>query len=173
MTYDPGVYDPGIDVVAIVAKIDTGHNSAGNGGDGYNTGNLTNDPSSTFDTYNKAHGSDVDTTTGDSVHQKAYWDAGGANGGTATATASDPSYSYDPSHALAKANGGYAESNGDQYSSSGGNTSHTYANTDAYQENWAAIDQHANQLAGNGGHGGDGNTAVGGDSIINLDHFSV
>jgi hypothetical protein len=58
--------------------ISTGGNSAGNGGDGYNSGNISNNPSISFNPYNKAD-ADVHVNTGDQVHQKAYWDAGGAN----------------------------------------------------------------------------------------------
>ena len=57
----------------------TGGNSAGNGGDGVNTGDISSKPSIEFNPYNKAEGADVHVNTGDQVHQKAYWDAGGAN----------------------------------------------------------------------------------------------
>jgi hypothetical protein len=59
--------------------ISTGGNSAGNGGDGYNKGDISNSPNISFDPSNKAYGADVSVNTGDQVHQKAYWDAGGAN----------------------------------------------------------------------------------------------
>jgi len=78
--------------------ISTGGNSAGNGGDGYNSGNITNKPSIDFQPYNKADGAEVHVNTGDQVHQKAYWDAGGA----------DAQASW-----FAKAKGGEAQSNGD------------------------------------------------------------
>ena len=64
---------------SIALKISTGHNSAGNGGDGYNYGNITNKPSIDFNPTNKADGADVKVNTGDHVYQKASWDAGGAN----------------------------------------------------------------------------------------------
>ena len=62
-----------------IKDVSTGGNSAGNGGDGVNTGNISNSPSIKFDAYNKAEGADVHVNTGDKVYQKAYWDAGGAN----------------------------------------------------------------------------------------------
>ena len=57
----------------------TGGNSAGNGGDGVNTGNITSKPSIEFNPNNKAEGADVHVNTGDKVHQDADWGAGGAN----------------------------------------------------------------------------------------------
>jgi len=59
--------------------VDTGGNSAGNGGEGHNSGSISNSPSLKFEPYNKAEGADVHVNTGDQVHQKAYWDAGGAD----------------------------------------------------------------------------------------------
>ena len=63
----------------ITFKVSTGDNSAGNGGGGYNEGDITSKPSIEFEPSNKAEGSDVHVNTGDNVYQKAYWDAGGAN----------------------------------------------------------------------------------------------
>ena len=79
----------------------TGGNSAGNGGDGDNTGDISSKPSIEFNPYNKAEGADVHVNTGDKVHQNAYWDAGGANA---------------KAEKIRKAEGGEAESNGDQKS---------------------------------------------------------
>ena len=74
--------------------ISTGGNSAGNGGSGHNSGDISSTPTINFDPSNKAYGSDVHVNTGDKVSQKADWEAGGANakaewfakahGGTAT-----------------------------------------------------------------------------------------
>ena len=66
------------DTIALKA-ISTGGNSAGNGGDGYNSGKISNSPSINFNPYNKAEGADVHVNTGDKVYQKADWEAGGAN----------------------------------------------------------------------------------------------
>ena len=92
----------------IALKISTGGNNAGNGGDGVNTGDITSKPSIEFNPNNKAYGADVDVKTGDQVHQKAYWDAGGANA---------------KAEKHSKAEGGKAVSNGDQESDSGHNKS--------------------------------------------------
>ena len=99
---------------------DTGGNSAGNGGDGVNTGDISSKPSIEFNPYNKAEGADVHVNTGDKVHQDADWDAGGANA---------------KAEKHSKAEGGKAKSNGDQESDSGHNKSDVDANTTAYQKN--------------------------------------
>jgi hypothetical protein len=132
----------------IALKISTGGNSAGNGASGYNYGDITSNPSISFDPSNKAYGADVHVNTGDQVQQKAYWDAGSAN-------AKADWYS--------KAYGGDANSNGDQSSYSGHDTSKVDASTTAYQTNFLAADQSQHVAAGIGGNGGDGNYAVGGN----------
>jgi hypothetical protein len=132
----------------IALKISTGGNSAGNGGDGVNTGDISSKPSIEFNPSNKADGADVDVRTGDQVHQKAYWDAGGANA---------------EAEKHSEAEGGKAVSNGDQESESGHNRSDVDANTSAYQKNYLSADMSQNVLAGIGGDGGDNNKAEGGD----------
>jgi hypothetical protein len=132
----------------ITFKAMTGGNSAGNGGDGYNSGTIVNNPTLKFDPTNKAEGADVNVKNGDHVSQKAYWDAGGAN-------AKAEKYS--------KAEGGKAYSNGDQESESGHNKSDVDANTSAYQKNDLKVDMSQNVWAGIGGEGGDHNKAEGGD----------
>ena len=92
-----------------------------------------------FDPYNKADGADVHVKTGDQVHQKAYWDAGGANA---------------KAEKFSKADGGKAMSNGDQESDSGHDKSDVDANTKAYQDNFLAADMSQNVVAGVGGNGG-------------------
>jgi len=134
-----------------IKDVYTGGNSAGNGGDGVNTGNISNSPSINFNPYNKAEGADVHVNTGDKVYQKAYWDAGGANA---------------KADWFAKAHGGEAESNGDQKSYSGHNTSNVSADTTAYQTNWLAADMSQHVAAGIGGNGGNDNTAKGGEVEI-------
>ncbi len=129
-------------------KASTGGNSAGNGGNGYNEGNIINNPTLKFDPTNKAEGADVHVKNGDTVSQKAYWDAGGAG-------AKAEKYS--------KAEGGKANSNGDQESDSGHNKSDVDANTKAVQDNWLAANQSQTVMAGVGGDGGDHNKAEGGD----------
>jgi len=142
--------------------LNTGGNSAGNGGDGYNKGTLTSSQSANFSPYNKAYGSHVDVDTGDHVKQKAYWDAGDANGGKAIAK-----------KGKASADGGKTSSDGSQSSDSGENVSKVYADTTAHQTNWAKFDQTANLIAGNGGDGGNGNLAKGGDVSFALVHDEV
>ena len=134
-------------------KASTGGNSAGNGGDGYNKGDISNNPSVKFEPTNKAEGADVHVKTGDDVSQKAYWDAGGANA---------------KAEKFSKADGGKAVSNGDQDSDSGHNKSYVDANTKAYQDNYLKADMSQNVWAGIGGDGGDHNTAKGGDVDVNI-----
>jgi len=135
------------DTVAL-KEISTGGQYAGNGGSGYNYGDITSKPSISFDPSNKAYGADVSVNTGDHVQQKAYWDAGGAN-------AKADEYS--------KAYGGKAYSNGDQSNYSGYDTSKVHADTTAYQTNFLLADMHQSVWAGIGGNGGSGNEAEGGD----------
>jgi hypothetical protein len=157
-------YEFGSDVIAF-KEIDTGGNSAGNGGDGYNEGDITNKPKINFEPSNKAEGADVDARTGDYVKQKAYWDAE-ANGGDASAKVKKA----EAEDVSAKANGGKARSNGDQESESGHNRSEVDANTTAMQDNELRVDQSQMVAAGNGGDGGDDNIAAGGDVELKLVH---
>jgi hypothetical protein len=154
-------------------KVSTGDNSAGNGGNGYNEGNITSNPSIKFEPSNKAEGADVHVKNGDDVSQKASWDAGGANAkaeGAGAKSKGMESYGHKKSDAKAvndtKAEGGTAKSNGDQESDSGHNKSDVEANTKAYQDNWLDAEQGQKVYAGVGGDGGDKNYAVGGDVDI-------
>ena len=154
-------------------KVSTGDNSAGNGGNGYNEGNIISNPSIKFEPSNKAEGADVHVKNGDDFSQKASWDAGGANAkaeGAAAKSKGMESYGHKKSDAKAeidtKAEGGTAKSNGDQDLDSGHNKSDVEANTTAYQDNWLAVEQGQKVYAGVGGDGGDKNYAVGGDVDI-------
>jgi hypothetical protein len=151
-------YDPLISASDVIAfkEIDTGGQKAGNGGDGYNSGDIINKPHLDFAPQNKTEGADVDVKSGDDVYQKAYWDAGGAKGGDASL--------------WAKATGGTAKSNGDQVSESGHNKSYVDANTIAAQENALKVDMSQMVSAGNGGDGGHGNSAKGGEVSFALVH---
>jgi hypothetical protein len=133
--------------------IDTGGNSAGNGGDGSFKGYVVNQPVLSFDPSNTANGSSVTVHTGDHVQQKASWDA------SANAKADW----------FAKAHGGNATSNGDQSSNSGHDTSTVHANTTATQTNSLMADLHQEVMAGIGGNGGNGNAALGGNVDISFD----
>ena len=134
-------------------SISTGGQSAGNGGDGYFKGSISNQPTIKFDPSNSASGAEVKVNTGDHVSQKAYWDA---SAGDATASK------------FSKAYGGDAKSNGDQSSSSGYDTSKVHADTTAVQKNYFEADQHQSVVAGVGGDGGDGNFALGGNVDIGI-----
>ena len=102
----------------ITFKVSTGDNSAGNGGGGYNEGDITSKPSIEFEPSNKAEGSDVHVNTGDNVYQKAYWDAGGANAEAEKYAKAEKQAEPEKKHAepekYTKAEGGTAKSNGDQ-----------------------------------------------------------
>ena len=154
----------------ITFKVSTGDNSAGNGGDGYNEGDITSKPSIEFEPSNKAEGADVHVKNGDNVSQKAYWDAGGANAKAEKYCQVErhglPDKKSDAKAESTKAEGGTAKSNGDQESDSGHNKSDVDANTKAYQENWLDADQGQKVYAGIGGEGGDHNKAEGGDVHI-------
>ena len=156
----------------ITFKISTGDNSAGNGGGGYNEGDITSKPSIEFEPSNKAEGSDVHVNTGDNVYQKAYWDAGGANAEAEKYAKAEKQAEPEKKHAEpeknTKAEGGTAKSNGDQEFESGHNKSDVDANTKAYQENYLKADMGQNVWAGIGGNGGDENYAKGGDVDVNI-----
>jgi len=126
--------------------IDTGGNSAGNGGDGSFKGYVVNQPVLSFDPSNTANGASVSVNTGDHVQQKASWEA-----------------------SVSKAHGGHANSNGDQTSSSGHDSSTVHANTMATQTNSLMADLHQEVMAGIGGNGGSGNAALGGNVDISFD----
>ena len=134
-------------------SISTGGNSAGNGAEGNFKGYVVNAPTLNFDPSNTANGASVHVNTGDHVDQKAYWDAG-----KASAEAEKWSKAYAD-----------ANSNGDQSSKSGHDTSKVYANTTADQTNKLWVDQHQSVMAGIGGHGGDGNLAMGGNVDFSFD----
>jgi hypothetical protein len=136
-----------------IKSISTGGQKVGNGGDGSNSGDITNKPTINFDPYNKASGGDVKVSTGDDVHQKADWDAGGANAKASW---------------FAKADGGTATSNGSQSSDSGHDKSDVDASTTAYQTNALVADMHQEVVAGIGGDGGSDNGAMGGDVSFHL-----
>src|SRR5262245_26793967 len=138
--------------------ISTGGNSAGDGGNGYNWGDISNSPTINYNPSNSAEGSDVYVNTGDHVHQTADWDAGGAN-----------------AHAewFARAEGGNAQSNGNQQSSSGNDTSNVHADTTAYQSNFLAADMSQHVAAGIGGNGGNNNRAEGGDVHLSIESANL
>jgi hypothetical protein len=110
----------------ITFKASTGGNSAGNGGDGYNEGNIISMPSIHFNPTNKAEGADVHVKNGDDVSQKAYWDAGGR---VRRRRSIPRQRAARPIRMATKG------------SESGHNKSDVDANTKAVQENWLAVEQ--------------------------------
>jgi hypothetical protein len=149
---------------SIVIKLTGGDANAGNGGNGYNYGNIINKPTMTIDTYNKAEGSDVYTNTGDKVYQKASWEA---EVGKAYSKGHDKYKGHDK-HKAHDTYGGGAESNGDQESEHNGynKSGDVYADTTATQTNTVMADQSIHVWAGVAGDGGDHAKAYGGDVDI-------
>jgi hypothetical protein len=138
-----------------------GNANAGNGGDGYNYGNIDYSPSAYVANTQSVYGADVDVHNGDHVADWATWDAGFAgNGGEAEA---ENGFLSRITNNGDGGDGGNANSNGDLGSVSGGDVAAVHADTGATQNTTLLADQHATILAGMGGNGGDGNMARGGD----------
>jgi hypothetical protein len=110
------------DVIGI-KSIDTGHNSAGNGGNGYNWGNISDSAKFSYNPYNKADGADVkvsqegdhnwakvyaDTTASQSnwvaadMHQTVMAGNGGNGGNDNKAEGGDVSFKVDSEQAILK-----------------------------------------------------------------------
>jgi hypothetical protein len=140
---------------------DAGDANAGNGGDGYNDGNIHFDPSAYVSNSQSVYGAETDLHNGDHVWQTAGWDAGGSGSG-GNASAHDGFLAAITNLGDGGA-GGDATSNGSQTNSSGGDIAAVSAATTAQQNTELLADQHATILAGVGGNGGDGNMALGGD----------
>jgi hypothetical protein len=149
---------------------DAGDASAGNGGDGYNKGDINYSPSAYFSASQTVEGAHTKLYNGDDVWQKASWEAKDAgNGGDASA--------HDGLIAAITNNGdggagGDATSNGSQSNSSGGNTASVAAATTATQVNELTALQEATIIAGVGGSGGNGNLALGGNIESTLVHIN-
>jgi hypothetical protein len=165
-------------------SIDTGNNGAGNGGNGYFSGDLIDSPYASFEPINVAQsGAHGSATAGQAnfaiLDQSATQIAGiGGDGGDVNA-AIGGSVSGGPG-----SSGSSAISSGDNSAGDGGNgtfqgamvhapvavfspvniaVAGSHSNADAHQSNSAQFYQPAFQFAGGGGSGGNGNTAVGGD----------
>lgn len=140
---------------------DAGDASAGNGGEGYNYGNIHYDPTAYVSNTQTVYGADTDLHNGDHVWQAAGWSAGSAgNGGDAEA---ENGFLANITNNGSGGPGGDANSNGSQANSSGGDIAAVSAATTAQQNTQFFADQHATILAGVGGNGGNGNLAQGGD----------
>lgn len=148
--------------------VHAGDANAGNGGDGYNFGNIDYSPSAYVANTQTVTGAYVDVSNGDHVKDWASWDGGHAgDGGDAKALG------YFKSYVENTGSGGYggsADSNGSLTSKSGGNVAAVHADTQAAQYTELMADQHGTILAGVGGNGGSGNMAKGGDISTALVH---
>ena len=83
---------------SIEIKFTGGDASAGNGANGYNSGNITNTATMTINPYNKAEGGDVHTNTGDQVDQKAGWDPTTQTANSELIRATIPLATWMPAH---------------------------------------------------------------------------
>ncbi len=187
-----GPHDPGSPDPSFYSTIDTGDDSAGDGGNGFFTGSLVNAPSLFFNPHDTAHASlhgaaDAHQSNAVQIDQHAVQMAGiGGNGGSDNAAAGGNVSAFEPALAPAHASPG----SGLIYS--GGNTagnggdgyfygSIIHASMVVYepvnisvsagygsiamadQTNNVSVDQSAVQMAGIGGNGGNGNVASGGN----------
>lgn len=145
-----------------------GDASAGNGGDGYNYGDIHYNPVSYVANSQTVEGAYTKLYNGDHVWQDAGWGTGdGGDGGLAQAR---DGFLASLTNSGSGGAGGDAYSNGDQGNTSGGNVAAVAADTTATQNTQFLADQHATILAGVGGNGGDGNMARGGDISSALVH---
>jgi hypothetical protein len=162
-------------------SIDTGHDGAGNGGDGYFSGDLIDSPYAAFEPQNVAqsgaHGSATAHQTNIAIlDQSATQIAGIGGDGGDDNTAIGGSVSG--------SGGSGAIATGDDSAGVGGDgvfqgamvhapvavfspvniaVAGSHGNADAHQSNSAQFYQPSFQFAGNGGSAGNGNTAAGGD----------
>ena len=166
-------------------SIDTGDNGAGNGGNGYFSGDLIDSPYAAFEPQNVAqsatHGSATAHQTNIALlDQSATQIAGiGGDGG-------DDNAAIGGSAGGAFGSGGSgAGATGDDSAGIGGDgvfqgamvhapvavfspvniaVAGSHGNADAHQSNWTQFYQPASQIAGSGGSAGSGNAAAGGDA---------
>jgi len=165
-------------------SIDTGHDGAGNGGDGYFSGDVIDSPYAAFEPQNVAqsgaHGSATAHQTNIAIlDQSATQIAGvGGDGGDNDATIGG---------SVGGSGGSGAIATGDDSAGIGGDgvfqgamvhapvavfspvniaVAGSHGNADAHQSNSAQIYQPSFQFAGNGGSAGNGNAATGGDVSV-------
>jgi hypothetical protein len=162
-------------------SLDTGHNGAGNGGDGYFSGDLIDSPYAAFEPQNialsGAHGSATAHQTNIAIlDQSATQIAGiGGDGGDGN-TAMGGSVSGSGSSGAAATGDDSAGVGGDGvfqgalmhapdavYNPVNIAVAGSHGGADAHQSNSAVFYQPSFQFAGNGGSAGNGNTAAGGD----------
>jgi hypothetical protein len=122
------------DVIAF-KEIETGGQKVGNGGNGYNSGDISNAPKIDFQPYNKAYGADVTVNTGDHVDQTAgkYSSQSSDSGYDSSKVSADTtatqtnSVSADMHQYVSAGNGG---NGGSQDSAQGGDVSFTQLHMD-------------------------------------------
>jgi hypothetical protein len=172
--------------------IDTGGNSAGNGGDGYFFGSMVHAPVVIYAPINIAvagyNSSAYATQTNDvSIDQSAFQMAGvgggGGNGNTAaggTVGTSPSIFDLIGSDVIATGHNGAGNGGDGHFAGSLVDVNvAVYApiniavagynsTADAHQTNNVQLDQSTTQIAGIGGDGGHGNTALGGDLAMHL-----
>ena len=163
--------------------IQTGDNGAGNGGDGYFAGSLTDSSYAAFEPFNLAQAGSHATAIASQgnlaiMDQAATQLAGnGGGGGNVNAALGGSAILSGPVGSGSVATGDNGAGNGGDGHFSG-SMSHTavavydpiniavagyHATADAHQSNTAVFHQSAFQMAGGGGHGGNGNAAIGGN----------
>ncbi len=166
--------------------IHTGDNSAGNGGDGYFAGSIIDDGTATFEPVNAAQ---AGSHASAGAHQTniAYFDQAATQIAGIGGDGGDDNAAVGGGVSLSGAIGSAAISTGDNSAGNGGNghfsgamvhaavavfdpiniaTAGSHSTADAHQSNNAQFSQTAFQFAGGGGHGGNDNTAAGGDVSV-------
>src|SRR5258705_2005253 len=164
-------------------SIDTGDNSAGNGGNGYFAGSLIDSSYAAFAPVNMAQAGAHATASAHQTNigifdQAATQIAGiGGDGGDGNAAMGGSAGMFGSIGSDVIATGDNSAGNGGDGHFSGSMV-HTpvaifdpvniavagfHGAADAHQSNTVEFHQGASQAAGGGGHGGDGNAAVGGD----------
>jgi hypothetical protein len=164
-------------------SIDTGHNGAGNGGNGYFSGYLIDSPYAAFEPHNAAeaggHGSAVAHQTNVAVFDQSATQVAGIGG-----DGGDDNAAIGGSASGASGSGGSGSvATGDNSAGVGGDgtfqgamvhapvavfgpvniaVAGSHGSADAHQSNSAQFYQPAFQFAGGGGSGGNGNAAAGG-----------
>lgn len=151
-----------------LSNSDAGDASAGNGGDGFNYGDIHFNPVAYVANTQHVEGAYTKLYNGDDVWQNAGWGTGSADGGGLVQVPIAVFAALTNSGAGGA--GGNPTSSGDQSSSSGGNVAAVAADTTATQNTQFLADQSATILAGVGGNGGNGNFAQGGDISSALVH---
>ncbi|MGZ5875450.1 MAG: hypothetical protein ACXWKP_25465 [Bradyrhizobium sp.] len=163
-------------------SVDTGDNSAGNGGNGYFAGSLIDSTYAAFEPFNMAQAGAHATATAHQTNigifdQAATQIAGiGGDGGDGNAATGGGVGAFGLAGSGVIATGDNSAGNGGDGHFVGAlvhapvaifdpvniAVAGSHGTADAHQSNTAQFFQGASQAAGGGGHGGDGNAAVGG-----------